>query len=185
MTDNVGILRYSINGKRADFDYTNLVYQTQSDTTLVADAIRRLLQYSAERHTDTITAKELGAVLHLADIGDVNTHNAANGSMLTYQKSNNCGEGCVGLNDSWVIWNALDEQVSSATYPFVFNAAGLPKTLQRPANPNQYYLLGWNAENQVSYSQVPTVSAAKPNANGKKLAVYLDPNTRQLVAVEE
>lgn len=185
MPDNVSILRYNIDGKRADFDYSNLIYQVQSDTTLVADAIHRLLKYAAERHTDTITARELGSILHLSDIGDVDTSHAANGSMLMYQKNNDCGEGCVGLSDSWVIWNALDAQVSSATYPFVFNSDGLARTLQRPANPDQYYLLGWNGGFQVSYTQVPTVTSAKPTTSGKKLRVYLDPDTRQLVAVEE
>lgn len=183
--DNVSILRFNIDGKRADYDFSNLIYQTQTDTTLIADAINRLLQYSAERHTDTITAQELGSILHLADLGDVDTNGAVSGSMLTYQKGTNCAEGCVGLRDSWKVWSALDEQISSATYPFVFDANGVAHTIQRPGDPAQFYLLGWNGANQLSYSQVPTVTAAKPNTNGKKLAVYLDPNTRQLVAVEE
>lgn len=183
--NNISVLRFNIDGKRTDYDFKNLIYTVQSETTLVADAINRLLRYQAERHQDTITAQELGAILHLADIGDVNTNGAESGSMLVYQKGTNCADGCIGLRDSWKVWNALDEQVSSATYPFAFAADGTAHTLQRPANPEQYYQLGWNGSNQLSYSQVPTVAAAKPNGNGKKLAVYLDPNTKQLVAVEQ
>lgn len=185
LPDNVSVLRFNIDGKRADYDYSNLVYQTQSDTTLIADAINRLLSYQAERHTDTITAKELGSVLHLADIGDVSTKGAETGSILVYQKDSNCADGCVGLHDSWKIWNALDEQVILATYPFVFAADGTARTIGRPAEPGQFYMLGWNGKNQVSYTQVQTASSAPVNTNNKKLRVYLDPNTRALVAVEE
>lgn len=185
LPDNLSVLRFNIDGKRADYDFTNLIYQTQTDTTLIADVINRLLSYSAERHTDTITAQELGSILHLADIGDVDTNGASTGSLLTYQKGTNCAEGCVGLRDSWKVWTALDEQISSATYPFVFSADGSAHVLQRPANANQYYQLGWNAQNQVSYSQVQTVASAPINTNGKKIALYLDPNTKQIVGVEE
>lgn len=180
------VVRFNIDGKRADFDYTNLVYQTQSDTTLVADIINRLLTYTAERHTDTITAAELGTILHLADLGDVSTDRAQTGSLLVYQKNSNCGEGCKGLSDTWKVWSALNEQVNSATYPAVFNAEGVPQVLERPANPNQYYQYGWNAQNGLSYSQIPIVDASRVvGSDGKKIALYQDPLTKQLVGVKE
>lgn len=179
LPDNVSILRYNIDGKRADYDYTNLVYQTQSDTTLIADAINRLLAYQAERHTDTITARELGSILHLADLGDVDTKGAETGSLLTYQKNSVCGEGCIGLRDSWKIWTALDEQQSSATYPMAFAADGSPVTIARPQSPSRQYLLGWNGSNQLSYF-TPTKAATKPAQGGP---VYFDETSGQLVYV--
>lgn len=187
LPDNVSVLRFNIDGKRTDYDFTNLVYQTQTDTTLNADAINRVLTYMAERHIDSISANELGSILHLADIGDVTTVGAEDGSMLVYQKSNNCAEGCVGLTDTWKIWNALDEGslVSSATYPMSFDANGKPRTLQRPANPSQYYQLGWNSNNQLSYSQIPIVAAPPLGVDGKSIAVYVDPSTNQLVGVRQ
>lgn len=185
LPDTLSVLRFNIGGKRADYDFSNLIYQTQSDTVLVADAINRLLKYTAERHTDTITAQELGSILHLADIGDVDTTGASNGSLLVYQKDSNCAAGCTGVLDSWKVWNALDEQAANLSYLMGFNANGVGTALAQPMNPGQYYQLGWNAQNQLSYSQLPIVPTAPVNANGKKLAVYVDPNTKQLVAVEE
>lgn len=186
LPDNISVLRFNIDGKRADYDFENLVYQTQTDTTLVVDIIKRLLVYTAERHTDSITASELGSILHLADLGDVSTNEVADGSFLTYQKNNNCGEGCLGLRDSWKVWNALEEQVNSATYAFAFGQDGRPHVLERPASPNQYYQLGWNGARQLSYSQVPIVNASRVvDANGKKTALYLDPRTKQIVGVLE
>lgn len=180
LPDNISVLRFNLNGVRADYDYQNLIYQVQSDTTLVADVINRILKYTAERHQDTLTAQELGAILHLADIGDVSSAGAADGSMLTYQKSSNCTDGCVGANDTWKVWNALDSQVQSATYPFVFTQDGKPRTLNRPQNPNQYYQLGWNAQNQLSYSQIPIVPSVPPNG----IPLYVDPETNQIVGVQ-
>lgn len=178
--DNISVLRFSIDGKRADYDYTNLIYQAQSDTALVADIVNRLLQYTAERHTDTITARELGALLHLSELGDVTTQGAVDGSMLMYQKSSNCAEGCVGTMDTWKVWNSLDEQVSSATYPMAFNANGEAVTIQRPQNPNKQYLLGWNRQNQLSY--ITPMKATTPPAQGGPL--YYDETSGQIVYVE-
>lgn len=180
LPDHPTVLRYNIDGKRVDYDYANLIYTAQSDTVLVADAINRLLTYQAERHTDTITAKELGAVLHLADLGDVDVKQLNTGSMLTYQKGGNCAEGCIGIYDSWKVWNSLDEQVSSATYPMAFNASGAPVTIQRPQNPSRQYLLGWNGSNQVSYI-TPTKAANAPSQGGP---LYYDESTGQIVYVK-
>lgn len=180
VADNISVLRYTIDGKRADYDYANLIYQVQSDTTLVADIVNRLLQYRAERHTDTITARELGALLHLAELGDVTTDGAVDGSMLMYQKSSNCSEGCVGTQDTWKVWNALDEQVSSATYPMAFNADGEAVTIQRPQNPNLQYLLGWNGASQLSYF-TPTKATTKPATGGP---LYYDAASGQILYVE-
>lgn len=180
LPDNLSVLRFNIDGKRTDYDFTNLIYQVQSDTVLVADAINRLLTYQAERHSDTITAQELGAILHLSDIGDVESKGAQTGSFLTYQKDTNCAEGCFGLRDSWKVWNALDETVSSATYPMAFNAQGQAVTIQKPAAPNKQYLLGWNAQNQLSYI-TPTKVTAKPAQGGP---IYYDAASGELVYVE-
>lgn len=186
LPDNISVLRFNLDGKRTDYDFENLIYGVQTDTTLVVDVIKRLLNYSAERHTDSISARELGAILHLADIGDVSSENAVDGSFLTYQKSDNCGNGCVGLQDRWKVWNALDEQVNSATYPFVFDANGKPRVIERPASPNQYYQLGWNAENQLSYSQIQIVDKSRLETDdGKYVRLYLDPKSNQIFGVKE
>lgn len=185
LPDNISVLRFNIDGKRADYDFANLIYQNQSDTSLNVDAVNRVLKYAAERHIDTISAQELGTILHLADIGDVTTSGAEDGSMLVYQKASNCGEGCTGVQNTWKIWNALDAQVNSASYPMAFNPQGKPVTLQRPANPSQYYQLGWNAGSQLSYSQIPIVNSAPVGTDGKKIAVYVDPATNQLVGVRQ
>lgn len=188
LADNISVLRFNINGMRTDYDFSNLIYQVQSDTSLQVNAVKRVLQYMAERHMDSISAQELGSVLHLADLGDVSTRNAQDGSMLVYNQGDNCGNGCYGTGASWSIWNALDSSSikSSATYPMVFGNDGKPRTLQQPQNSDQFYLLAWNGKNQLSYAQIDTVSASSVvGTDGKKIALYLDPQTRAIVGVKE
>lgn len=176
-----GIVTFNIDGKTADWNGKHYVESMQTDTSLVADIIDRLLRFSAERHTDTITAKELGSILHLADIGDVDAHKADQGSLLTYKKNNNCAEGCVGTHNTWEAWNALDNQVQSMHLAMGFDPDGNPLSLATPQNPNRTYLLGWNGKNQVSYFTV-TEATAKP-ANGG--TVYYDEDSGSLIYVKE
>lgn len=185
LPDYPSYVRFNMDGKTEDFDFGPVVTYAQTDTSLVADVINRILTYTAERHKDTITAQELGAILHLGDLGDVDSKKADQGSMLVYQRNNNCAEGCMGTQNRWVVWNALDNTNTGFMYPMGFDAQGTAWTLRQPANTSQSYLLGWNGQSQVSYTQPTTVASAPLNTNGKKLALYLDPITKAIVAVEE
>lgn len=175
-----GVITFNIDGKTAKWNAKHLVQSQQTDTSLIVDVIDRLLRYKAERHTDTITARELGSILHLADIGDVNGKNLQQGSLLTYKKNNDCAEGCYGTRNTWEAWNAVDGQTENAYYPLATNNNGNLASIATPANPNNTYFLGWNGKNQLGYFTV--ASAANKPANGG--AVYYDEDSGQLVYVK-
>jgi len=173
--ENPSALRYNVNGVSAWYDYDNLVYQTQTDTVLSADAVNRVLKYMAERHVDTISARELGAVLHIADIADVDVTDIAHNALFVYQKSSDCGEGCEGVNNSWIAWNSQEHGADSVQTVMGFNAEGEPKALNTPANANQYYMLGWNAGDKLSYSK-----PVQFNSLTNKAQLYVDKTTGQI-----
>lgn len=185
MPNDVATLRFNYDGISAWYDFNNMIYQTQTDTTVSVDAIARVLKHMAERHTDTISAKELGSILHLADIADVDITEVQDNSMLVYSKDGTCPSGCDGINNSWVGWNALDEQTTETELVMGFGANGRPKSLQKPAHTDQYYQLGWNGANKVSYSQPKEVSSAPKDSSGYAYRLYIDPNTKELVYVKE
>lgn len=176
-----GIVTFNTDGKTTDWDGRHFVNTLQTDTSLVTDIIDRLLRFKAERHTDTITAKELGQILHLADIGDVDASKVDQGSLLTYKKDNSCAEGCVSTHNTWEAWNALDNQDQGAYLGMGFDQQGNPIAISAPANPNRTYLFGWNGKNQASYFTVTEATA--PPANGGP--VYFDEDTGQLTYVKE
>lgn len=178
-------LSYNINGLTSTWDYYGIVQAGQTDTTLGVNTTDRTMVYNAERHTNTISSKELGSILHIADIGDVDISGVQDNSMFVYQKNSDCGEGCDGLDNSWIAWNALDHGVDSARTVMLFDADGKPRTLNIPANANQYYQLGWNGDSQVSWTQPVEVATPPQDADGKVYRLYLDPNTKRIVVVKE
>lgn len=184
---NLSLLKYSFDGISTFYDHENMILQTQTDTSLSADSIARVLKYMAERHIDSISAQELGSILHLADIADVDPANIEHNSLLVYKKDTNCSEGCEGIKNSWIGWNSadIDNQSESIKTVMGFNDAGDPTALQAPANANQYYTLGWNGSNKVSYSQPQEVSIASVTDSDSKVSVLaLDPTTKQIVAIK-
>lgn len=173
------VYRINDNGKTAKWDMGPGVKAAQTDTSLVADIINRLLKFSAERHTDTITAQELGEILHLTDLGDVSTKGAENGAMMVYKKNDTCPTGCYGTSNVWQAWNALAEQAESVSYGYGFNANGEPASLQQPSNPDQYYNLGWNGNRQLSYAQPAFETAVVTDTEGFAWQMYIHPRTMQ------
>lgn len=189
MPDTVSVLSYNFDGATAWYDYGNMIYKTQTDTKVRVDAIRRVLEHLAERHVDTISAHELGSILHIADLGDVDITGVEDNSLFVYQKDNNCSHGCEGVNNSWIAWNSNDHMVDSMRTIMGFDADGAPQTLLPPANADQFYIVGWNGEHQVSYKQIEEVSeeSITETIDGVSYIRYVcvDPNTNELVFIRK
>lgn len=178
LPDDILTLSFNFNGVGTTYDYREMIKAGQTDTTLTADAIKRVLKYMAERHTDTISARELGAILHLSDIGDVEVDDINAYSMLFYKKD--ATDACDTTANRWVGWNALDEQTGSLESVMGFLSTGAPKSLSSPSLPSQYYQLGWNANGKIGWKQPRKVTSTANLA-----PVYIDKTTHELVYVEE
>lgn len=189
MPDSVSILRYNINGLSTWYDYGNMIYQTQTDTRITADSVKRVLRYMAERHTDSISARELGSILHVADLGDVDISGVQNNSLFVYRKDNNCAQGCEGISNAWTAWNSTDNTADSLRTIMGFDKDGVPYSLLPPANSDQHYLLEWRGNNEVGYRQVEEVSKESITVTeGGRNYIYkvcVDPNTNELVYIKE
>lgn len=176
------IVRINDNGITTEFDCSGIIFDGQTDTSLSIDLVKRVLKFVAERHIDSLTAQELGAILHLADIGDVSTKGVEQGSMLVYRKNDNCPSGCVGVNNLWEPWNALDPDntTAHADYVSVYDAEGNPMSLLRPNNPDQFYQFGWNGSGKLCYTQ-PAVRSSKLPGD---YTLCMDANTKEVYAVK-
>lgn len=173
--ESITTLRFNFQGVSTTYDYENMIHNTQSDTTLSADAIKRVLTYMAERHTDTISAKELGAILHIADIGDVDITGATDNSLFVYQKESDCGQGCQGIDNSWIAWNSSEHQTTSVDTIMGFADDGSPMSLQRPTDTTKTFLIAWDGSNKIRYITVEAFGSIE----GKK-PLYIDPDTGKL-----
>lgn len=185
--DTPAWLRYNFGGKSVDYDFTSVVKFAETDTSIRLDIPGRNLTFNAEKHTDSFSASELGSILHIADIGDVDISGVTDNSLFVFQKNSDCGEGCEGIDNSWIAWNSNENLVSMVETVMGFDANGRPKALNHPSNTNQYYQLGWNGANKVGWTQ-PVEAASKSaiaDSDNKVWRLYLDPNTRQIRFIKE
>lgn len=180
---SISELMYNVNGVTSTWDYSSIVEQNQTDTSISVKSIERVLKYAAERHIDTISAKELGSILRLSDIGDVDSSDIKNNSMLVFRKDGECAYG--DQNNSWVAFNADEHQSTNLTSLMGYDAEYKPQAISTPVHANQYYQLGWNAQNKLSYSQPVEAVSAPIDTDGKVLQLFLDPMTKQIVFVRK
>lgn len=177
---NPARLAFNLDGKTVWYDFSSLVKYAETKTSIAMDEANRVMRYNGEPGESTISAKELGSILHVADLGDVDADGLEEGSFLIYQKDSNCAEGCEGVNNKWIAWNEGSYRETSLNTILGFDADGKPRSLQPPTHTNQYYQLGWNAQDKLSYSQPIQVTTTS-----NTVAVRMDKTTKQLVYVEE
>ena len=141
-------------------------------------------RYNAECQNNDITAAELGAIFHLADIGDVDATTLKDNAILVYRKDANCGENCDGKN-GWIAVDPSEEGDTSLDYIMGSDNDGEVKSLMPPANSSQHYFLGWAGQNKASWVQPKIAAAAPVDSDGKKWRLYIDPATYEPVIVKE
>lgn len=74
----------------------------ETDTKLSASYTNATLTYNAEKHIDTITGAQLGALINMEDLRDAETANADSCDLLVYNPyCDNCGDGCKPKNARW------------------------------------------------------------------------------------
>lgn len=178
LPDDILTLSFNFNGVGTTYDYSSMIKAGETDTSLSVNAIARVLQYMAERHVDSISAKELGNILHLADLGDVDGKDIDAYSMLFYKKD--AVDECDTTSNRWIGWNALDGQAGSFSYVMGYSADGAPISLSSPSSPSQYYQLSWNASGKVGWKQPRKVTSTT-----NTVPVRMDKTTHELVWIEE
>ena len=180
LPDDPLTLSFNFNGVGTSYDFRELVRKGETDTSISADAVARVLKYMAERHIDTISAKELGSILHLTDIADIDISGVDDNSMLVYKKESDCSRGCDNSTNKWVAHNALNHIVDSVQYLMGYDSDGAPKSLSSPSSPSQQYLLGWNGNGKAGWTQIKTAVSIPSNA----YEIYFDGDAHEFVKVK-
>ena len=149
------------------------------------DAVNRTLNYHGECSDQTISAKELGSVLHLGDLGDVDENSIKDNGILNYRRSADCGEGCESAaGDGWVSSNPIEVAGTSLDYILGSDADGRMTSLMPPTDTTTFSYLAWKAQGKAGWAK-PTQVASAPNDGTYKYPLYLDPATGEIVAVKE
>lgn len=183
-TANPTNLRFNLGGRSVWYDFDSVVKAGQTCTTITTDPVARNLVYNAECQNINISARDLGSILHLADIGDVDETSIKDNAVLVYRKDADCGENCDGKN-GWIGVDLSEEGKDSLDYIMGSDKDGDVRSLKPPVNTNQFYYLAWAAQNKASWTRPKVVSTPPLDSDSKKWRVYMDPTTFELVVVKE
>lgn len=184
MPDDPDLLRFNVNGKSIWYDFEPVVKAGETCTTVNIDAVGRTLNHHGECGDQTISAKELGSIIHLGDLGDVNADSITDNGILNYRKTGDCGEGCEGIGDGWVSSNPIEVAATSLDYILGSDADGTMKSLMPPTDSSSFSYLAWAAQDKAKWVK-PTQVAVVPDDGTYKYPLYLDPATGEIVVVKE
>ena len=177
-------LRFNLGGRSVWYDFDSVVKAGETCTTLTTDSVARNLVYNAECQNINISGSQLGSLLHLADIGDVDEKTIGDNAVLVYRKDANCAENCDGGN-GWVGVNLSEEGQESLDYIMGSDRDGDVHSLMPPANgTNKFYYLTWAKQDKAKWGNIRTVSNV-PTDGTYKYPLYLDPTNGEIVAVKE
>ena len=185
MPDDPDTLRFNVNGKSIWYDFEPVVKSGETCTTVNIDAVNRTFNYHGECGDQTISAKELGSILHLGDLGDVEANSITDNGILNYRKNGDCGEGCEGINDGWVSSNPIEVGGDSLDYILGSDAEGEMHSLIPPTDTATFSYLAWAAQNKAKWVKPTIVSSAPQDSDNKVWRLYIDPNTYEIVIVKE
>ena len=185
MSDDPTLLRFNVNGKSVWYDFEPVIKDGETCTTLNVNKVNRTLDYQGECGENSISARELGEILHLADIGDVNANTIEDNGILNYRKKADCGEGCEGIDDGWVSTNPIDVATTSLDYILGADSDGKMVSLLPPTDTNKFSYLTWAAQDKAMWKTPTEVPTAPVDSDGKVYRLYLDPTTNEIVVVKE
>lgn len=160
----------------------------ETDTKLSTDQSNATLNYTAEQHKDTITGSQLGDLINVDDLRNVDFDTSVPGTCyeLVYRKYGSCGEGCLSVQNKWYNFNPSAEGAKHNALRYVrgANAYGCPEYLDVPTNLNQYWLTGWKTDGenkQFGYFQPEQVSTFPTDALGNYIVGSYDVSTKKPV----
>ena len=177
-------LRFNLGGRSVWYDFTSVVKAAETCTHLSTSINPRALVYDSECGRQEITAKELGRILHLADIGDVDASTLKDNAVLVYQKDADCGENCDGPT-GWQAVNPTEKSKDEIEYILGSDDEGKMKTLEPPIVSNQYNYLTWKANNKAKWQTIQPRFSVPVDDDGYAWRLYLDPTTGEIVYVAE
>lgn len=184
-TTRPAYLRFNLGGRSVWYDFTSVVRNTETCTSLKPNITSRSLIYDSECGRQEITARELGSILHLADIGDIDETTIGDNAILVYKKDADCGENCDGKN-GWIGLNPTEAGDTSLDYIMGSDADGEVKSLMPPANSTKFSYLAWAGNDKAKWTTItPVLSAPTDPETGKVWQVYVDPTSGALVYVEK
>lgn len=162
----------------------------ETDTKLSTNYSNETLIYNAERHTDIITGEQLGDIINLDYLRNVDIDPGLDGNCyeLVYRKWAECGDGCRSAADKWVNFNINSEGAKQCGIRYVrgANQYGCPVYLDIPTNVDEYWWGMWRPSSagdcwEFGYIQPEEVEELPKDSHGNTIVLSQDENGKPLV----
>lgn len=102
------IWNVTINGATARVKIPKL---NETDTKLSTSFANKSLIYNAEKHTDIITGEQLGSLINMEDLRNVDATNADSCDLMVFNPyCDECGDGCKPKNARWTHYHIPDAE---------------------------------------------------------------------------
>lgn len=154
----------------------------ETDTFLSTDYTNATLNYKAEYHTDKVTGTQLGALINVDDLRDVDIDDGLDGHCyeLLFRKWADCGDGCKSLADKWANFNINSDGAKQEAIRYVrgANVYGCPIYLEVPTREGEFWYGMWVPGKGFTYFQPEWVDEL-PKIDGKTVVMSLDPTTKK------
>lgn len=152
----------------------------ETDTKLSTNYSNETLVYNAERHTDIVTGSQLGDIINLDYLRDVEIDKSLNGHCyeLIYRKWAACGDGCRSAADKWMNFNINSDDALKCGIRYVrgANQYGCPVYLDVPTDVNKYWFGMWRPSSagscwEFGYVTPETVTELPKDGQGKVMVL--------------
>lgn len=180
MPDDPTVYRFNVNGKSVWNDFESAIKAGETCTTVDVDAVARTLNHHGECGDQTISAKELGSIVHLGDLGDVDSNSITDNGILNYRKTGECPEGCEGKADGWVSSNPIEVGTTALEYILGADADGRMMSLMPPSDTTSFSYLAWAAQGKAKWVKPTEITALTDNY----APLYLDKTTGEIVVLK-
>lgn len=155
----------------------------ETDTKLSTNYSNATLNYTAEKHQDILTGTQLGSLVTVGDLRDVEAdyNFDAHCAELIYHRYGNCGSGCKSVEDRWSTFTIESENALQTGINYVrgCGAYGCPEYLTPPTNTGTYWMAGWRGNGQFGYYQPQQVTDLPQDAKGDMIVLSQDPTTKR------
>ena len=162
----------------------------ETDTKLSTNYSNGTLIYNAERHTDIITGDQLGSIINLDYLRNVEIDPDLSGNCyeLIFRKWAECGDGCRSAADKWMNFNINSDGAKQCGIRYVrgANQYGCPVYLDVPMDESEYWFGMWRPSEfgdcwEFGYIQPEPVDNLPTDENGNPLVLSQDENGKPLV----
>lgn len=162
---------------------------SETDTFLSVNPEKATLNYKAERHTDEIRGAQLGDIINLDDLRDVDIDDGLDGHCyeFIFHKWENCGDGCKSLADRWQNFNINSEGAKKNGIRYIrgANAYGCPVYLDIPTDETTYWWGMWRPNDtgtgvEFGYIKPTEVDALPQNEDGATMVLSQDSNGKPI-----